>query len=139
MPIRKRQFKMGAKWCVDVMLPNGRRYRRVVGTKKQAEQVQKKIEAEIVTEKWHIREAEDIPFSTLFEDYLEYVNANRAASTAVVKKYRIEAHLLPYFEDMLLSQITLKWLIHIKLMESKIVFLQIQSTVSWPIFPICLQ
>lgn len=106
MPIRKRQFKTGAKWRVDVMLPSGRRYRRVVGTKKQAEQVQKKLEAEIVTGKWHIREAEDIPFSTLVEDYLEYVNANRAASTAEIKKYRIEAHLLPYFEDMLLSQIT---------------------------------
>ena len=106
MPIRKRQFKTGAKWCVDVMLPNGRRYKRVVGTKKQAEQVQKKLEAEIVTGKWHIREAEDIPFSTLVEDYLEYVNANRATSTAEIKKYRIEAHLLPYFEDTLLSQIT---------------------------------
>ncbi|MFC1717777.1 tyrosine-type recombinase/integrase [Candidatus Poribacteria bacterium] len=106
MPIYKRRFRAGYKWCVYVILPNGRRYRRVIGTKKQAEQVHKKIESEIVTGKWHIREIEDVPFSALVEEYLEYVNTNRAASTAKIRKYRIEAHLLPYFGDTPISQIT---------------------------------
>ena len=48
MPVRKREFKNGVKWAVDVKLPNGKRYRKVIGTKKQAEKVQKKLEAEIV-------------------------------------------------------------------------------------------
>ena len=71
MPIRKRQFKTGAKWCVDVMLPNGRRYRRVGGAKKQTEQVQKKLEAEIVTGRWHIRETENSPYAHLSKDHFK--------------------------------------------------------------------
>jgi integrase len=108
MPIRKREFKNGAKWCVDVMLPNGKRYRRVVGVKKQAEQVQKRIESEIVEGKWEIRDKEDIPFSTLTIEYLEYAEANKATSTFITDKYRIEAHLLPYFGDTPISEISLQ-------------------------------
>jgi hypothetical protein len=108
MPIRKREFKNGAKWCVDVMLPNGKRYRRVIGVKKQAEQVQKKIESEIVEGKWDIRDKEDIPFSTLTIEYLEYAEANKATSTFITDKYRIEAHLLPYFGDTPISEISLQ-------------------------------
>ena len=106
MPVRKREFKTGVKWCVDVTFPNGRRYRRVIGTKRQAEKVQRKLEAEIVEGKWKIRETEDVPFSTLVLEYLEYTETNKAASTFSVNRYRIEAHLLPYFGDTLLSQIT---------------------------------
>ena len=96
MPIRKREFKTGVKWCVDVMLPNGRRYRRVIGTKKQAEKVQRKIEAEVVSGKWDVREAKDPFFSQLTVEYLKYAEANKAKSTSTINKYRIEAHLLPY-------------------------------------------
>lgn len=108
MPVYKRKFKTGAKWCVYVILPNGRRYRRVIGSKKQAEQVQRKLEAEIVAGEWAIRETEDIPFSDLVVEYLEYARANKATSTSSINKYRIEAHLLPYFGDTLVSRITVR-------------------------------
>jgi len=106
MPIRKREFKNGAKWCVDVMLPNGKRYRRVVGVKKQAEQVQKKIESEIVEGKWDIRGMEDVPFYDLVSKYLEYTKANKSYGTYYCDKYRIRAHLLSYFGDMPITQIS---------------------------------
>jgi integrase len=106
MPIRKREFKNGAKWCVDVMLPNGKRYRRVVGVKKQAEQVQKRVEADIVEGKWDIRDKEDVPFSTLVAKYLEYAQANKSYKTHYCDKYRIRAHLLTYFKDTPLSLIS---------------------------------
>ena len=106
MPIRKREFKTGAKWCVDVMLPNGRRYRRVVGVKKHAEQVQKRIEADIVEGRWDIRDREDVPFNTLVTKYLEYAKANKAYKTYYCDKYRIRAHLLSYFGDMPITQIS---------------------------------
>ena len=81
MPVRKRKFKNGAKWCVDVMLPNGKRYRRVVGTKKQAERALRKLQSEIVDGKWDIRETEDVLFCSLAKEYLEYAEANKSAST----------------------------------------------------------
>jgi hypothetical protein len=106
MPIRKREFKNGVTWCVDVMMPNGRRYRKSIGTKKQADQVQKRIEADIVDGKWDIRDREDVPFSDLVTKYLEYSKANKAYRTYYCDSYRIKAHLLLYFGDMPLTQIT---------------------------------
>lgn len=106
MQVRKRQFKVGTKWGVDVLLPNGKRYRRIIGTKKQAEAVQRKLEAEIVEGKWGVRETEDILFSALLDEYLEYAKINKAASTFSINQYRFEAHLLPYFGDTPLSLIT---------------------------------
>jgi len=91
---------------VDVTFPNGTRYRRIVGTKKQAELVQKKIDAEIVEGRWDVRETEEIPFSALVLEYLDYAETNKAASTFSADRCRIEGHLLPYFGDTLLSQIT---------------------------------
>jgi integrase len=106
MPVRKREFKSGVKWCVDVLFPNGKRYKRVIGTKKQAEKVQKMLESEIVEGKWKIRETEDVPFSALAVEYLEYAEANKAASTFYCDRCRIEGHLLPYLGDTPLNQIT---------------------------------
>ncbi len=106
MPIRKRKFKTGAKWCVDVMLPNGKRYRRVIGTRKQAEHVQKRLESEIVEGKWDIRLQEDIPFNALVMKYAEYSEASKSESTVQADECRTESQLIPYFGDTPLSQIT---------------------------------
>ena len=70
MAVRKRRLKSGTKWFVDVRLHNGKRIRRSVGTKKQAEEVEKKITAEIVEGKWGIREKQDIRFNELAKEYL---------------------------------------------------------------------
>jgi integrase len=106
MPVYKREFRSGVKWCVYLVLPNGRRYRKVVGTKKQAEQVQKRLEADIVEGRWDIQDREDVPFSTLLTKYLEYTKSNKSANTYRSDKYRIKAHLLEYFGDMPLSLIS---------------------------------
>lgn len=106
MAIRKRELKSGAKWFVDIRLPNGKRIRKHVGTKKQAEEVEKKITAEIVEGKWGIREKKDISFDELAKEYLLYAEANKAASTFYTDKCRIQGHLLPYFGDTLISRIT---------------------------------
>ena len=55
---------------------------------------------------WDVRNTEDIPFSQLVDVYLGYARTNKAASTSRINKYRIEAHLLPYFGHIPLSQIT---------------------------------
>ncbi len=106
MLIYKRKFGTGPKWCVYITFPNGKRYRKAVGTKKQAEEVHRKLNNELVEGRWDLWENEDVPFSDLAIEYMEYSKANKAVSTSTINKYRIEAHLLPCFGNMFLSQIT---------------------------------
>ena len=106
MTVRKRETKHGPRWFVDIALPNGKRFRRMVGTKKEAEQVHRNIESEIVQGEWGIRETEDISFRELADEYLKYAEANKAPNTFRVDKYRIEGHLVPYFGDTPLKRIT---------------------------------
>ncbi len=106
MSVYKRRYKKGDRWCVYITYPDGRRYRRTVGTKKEAEKVEQKLRSEMVAGRWDIHETEDVLFSDLIQEYFEYAQANNAASTSSIKIYRMEAHLVPYFGDMLLSRIT---------------------------------
>lgn len=108
MTVRKRDGKRGIKWFVDVLLPNGERYRRVVGSKKQAEQIHRQVELEIVEGKWNLRKSEGILFSDLVKEYLEYAMTSKAKSTYEIDTYRINAHLLPYFGHIILSDITVQ-------------------------------
>ncbi|MBD3180743.1 tyrosine-type recombinase/integrase [Candidatus Poribacteria bacterium] len=100
MAIRKRKNK----WFVD-LYPNGKRYRKMVGTKKQAEEVERRIKNEIAEGKWELRE-KDITFSKFLTRYFEYTKDAKAKSTYKNDKYRIEAHLLPYFGKTSLKEIT---------------------------------
>ena len=106
MSIYKRKFGTETKWCVYVTFPNGKRYRKVVGTKKQAEEVHRKLKNELIEGKWELWENEDVMFSDLAMEYLEYAEANKAVSTFRSDKYRVKGHLLPYFSNTTLSQIT---------------------------------
>ena len=106
MSLYKRKFGTGLKWCVYITFPNGKRYRKVVGTKKQAEEVHRKLNNELVEGRWDLWENEDVPFSDLAIEYMEYSKANKAVSTSTINQYRIDAHLLPYFGNMTLSRIT---------------------------------
>lgn len=115
MSVRKR----GNKWVVDLYLPNGRRFVRTVGGKKQAEQVEKKIESEKIEGKWNIRETKDISFEELIEKYLEYAQMNKAKSTYEVDRVRINKHLVPYFGDMLISMITSQMVDEYKIRRSR--------------------
>ena len=106
MSVYRRKFKNGVRWCVYLILPGGSKFRKVVGTKKEAEKVEQMLRSEIVAGKWAFEEIKDIPFSGLTQEYIKYAETNKAKSTSTINKYRIGAHLLPYFGDTLLSRIT---------------------------------
>ena len=106
MSVYRRKFKNGVRWCVYLILPDGSKFRKVVGTKKEAEKVEQMLRSEIVAGKWGFEEIQDIPFSGLAQEYIKYAETNKARSTSTINKYRIRAHLLPYFGDTLLSRIT---------------------------------
>jgi len=119
LSVRKRNTGIGIRWYVDILLPNGKRYRKVVGSKKQADQVHKKIESEIVSGKWELRESEEIRFCDLVDEYLDYAVGNKAKSTYEIDRYRINAHLLPYFGDIPVKEITIHMVDRYKTMRIK--------------------
>jgi integrase len=102
MSVRRR----GDKWVVDLYLPNDKRFVKTVGTKKQAEQVHRQIQSEIIEGKWGIRETKNITFTELIKVYLEYAKANKAKSTFYTDKVRIEKHLIPYFANTYIHLLT---------------------------------
>jgi len=106
MSVYKRKFKNKIKWCVYLILPDGSKFRKVVGTKKEAEKVEQKLRSEMVAGKWDLSKSGDVPFSKLVEEYMEYARVNNAASTSKITGYRINAHLVPYFGDKPISKIT---------------------------------
>lgn len=106
MAVRKYENKGNVRWFVDIVLPNGRRIRKIVGTKKQADLVERKMLSEIVENRWGIQDKEDINFKDLIVKYLEYAKLNKAVSTFKSDGYRINAHLLPYFNNLPVSQIS---------------------------------
>jgi len=106
LSIRKRQFKEGVRWFVDIAMPDGSRYREVVGTKKQAEKVHKKIESDIISGRWQLQRPKDIRFSDMVQRYIEDAMTHKAQSTREIDAYRIRAHLLPYFGKAMVKDIT---------------------------------
>ncbi len=103
MAVRKR----GNKWFVDLYLPNGKRYRKTVGSKKQAEAVERMKKNEIAEGKWGLM-SKNVTFGELLPEYFEYSKASKAESTHSNDKYRIEAHMVPYFGDTPLRSIAPK-------------------------------
>ncbi len=90
-----------------------------MGSKKQAEEVHRRMELEIAEGKWNLQKSEDITFSDLIEEYLKYAMTGKAESTYEIDQYRINAHLLPYFGDALLRDITVQMVDKYKAMRIK--------------------
>ena len=106
MSVYRREFKHGDRWCVYLTFKDGTRYRKVVGTKKEAEKVEQKLRSEMVAGRWDLWEKQEVLFSDLVIEYLEHAQMNKAASTFRVDKYKIEGRLLPYFKHIPIDQIT---------------------------------
>ena len=101
-------FKRGSKWYVYITFPDGKRFRKSVGTKKQAEQVLHSMQSKLVQGKWGLLQHGDILFSELVDEYLEYAAVTNAKNTVRSDKSRIQNHLLPFFGDMVLREITVQ-------------------------------
>ena len=105
MSIYKRNFKHGPRWCVYLTFKDGTRYRKVVGTKKEAEKVEQKLRSEIVAGRWDIWEKQEVLFSDLVVEYLDYAETSKSKNAFRCDKSRILNHLLPYFQHTPLDMI----------------------------------
>ena len=76
-----------------------------MGTKKQAEQVENRIKAEVMQGKWDIFEMKEVSFSELATEYLDYSRMNKAAASFKSDRCRIEGHLMPHFGDIPIKRI----------------------------------
>jgi len=106
MSIYKRNFKHGDRWCVYLTFKDGRRHRKVVGTKKEAEQVEQKLRSEMVAGRWDLWEKQEVLYSDLVTEYLEYAETSKSKSAFTSDRSRINKHLLPYFRHTPLDQLT---------------------------------
>lgn len=70
MSVYRRKFKKGVKWCVYLVLPDGSKFRKVVGTKKEAEKVEQKLRSEMVAGRWYLWESEDILFWDVLKSFV---------------------------------------------------------------------
>ena len=94
------------KWYVYVTFPDGKRYRKSAGTKKKAEQYEQRVRAKVIEGKWDIFKSEEITFAEFIEEYLEYSEMSKSATTHSSDKSRIMCHMEPFFGSILLRKIT---------------------------------
>lgn len=119
MSVYRRKFKKGTKWCVYLILPDGIKLRKVVGTKKEAEQVEQKLRSEIVADRWDLWERQEVLFSDLVEEYLDYAENSKSKSAFTSDKSRILNHLEPCFGNTLIDRITAQMVDSYKTMRMK--------------------
>ena len=101
MAIRKR----GSKYFVDVTLPNGERVRTMVGTKKQADAVERQLTADVVNGKLPAQPVDDIAFADFMPLYMEYARANKAKNTSEMEQQVLRGRIGPCFGHRLISQV----------------------------------
>ena len=119
MSIYRRKYKNGYKWYVYLILPDETKFRKVVGTKKEAEKVEQKLRSEMVAGKWDLWERQEILFNGLVEEYLEYAENSKSKSAYTCDKSRILRHLLPYFDKIPADRITAQMVDSYKVMRMK--------------------
>lgn len=99
-------YKRGKKWGVDISYPDGRRIKKMIGNKKEAEAVETQLKKEILEQTWQVRFTKEIRFNNFIKKYLKYTEQQQAKSTYTVNKNRIANHIKPFFGKIPLSHIT---------------------------------
>lgn len=100
-------FKQNDKWYIGYSF-QGKRYKRAIGkSKKKAKEVLRKIEADLINEKFNLPARKKMTFAELSEYWLEnHSKINNAPSQYAKNRERIENHLKPYFGKTEISHVT---------------------------------
>jgi len=107
--VRQKVKGKGQPWWVFIS-HNGKRTSRKIGDKRAAETVAKQLEAKLALGEFGFDEKKSIP---LFKDFAQgfmetYSPMNHKESTTESYQQVLDRHLLPYFGDMPLNEITRK-------------------------------
>ena len=112
-------YKRGNRWGVDICFPDGRRLRKIIGSKKRAEAIEAKLKQEILDQKWQFRFLPEIRFNEFLKRYLVYVEKTQSISTFKSNSSRIRKNILPYFRKIPLLMISKERLDNYKLFRQK--------------------
>lgn len=95
-------YKVGKTWYVDYYY-DGRRVRKAIGTKKEAEMALTAIKADILRGEYRFKRERSIKFEDFADEYLRYAKANKKSW----KSDRVLLNrLVPFFRGKKLSKIT---------------------------------
>jgi integrase len=97
-------YKVGQKWYIDLYV-DGRRIRKAVGSKKDAENALAATKADVLRGEFRFKSKIRKSFEDFSEEYLEYAKANKRSWT---RDEIILEHLKGHFKDRILSRISAK-------------------------------
>jgi integrase len=102
-----RVYKRGKNWYIDYFY-KGKRYRRKISrSKKVAELTLKDIEVKIAKGEFlGIHEEKKVLFEDFAKEYLEFSETNKAPESYRRDKDHLGLHLIPYFKEKYLFEIT---------------------------------
>jgi integrase len=95
-------FKIGKTFYVDFYY-NGRRVRRAVGSKKDAENALTAVKADILRGEYRFKRERRIKFEDFAKEYLKHAEVNKKSWKSDKNSLN---NLIPYFKGMILSKIT---------------------------------
>lgn len=97
-----RTYQRGQSWYID-FTHDGRRIRKKVGSKKDAENALAAVKADILRGEFRFTKDRKILFKDFAKEYLEYAKVNKRSWRR--DDVILENNLKPFFGDMLLSKI----------------------------------
>ncbi len=97
-------YKVGNKYYIDFYV-DGRRVRKPVGSKRDAENALSALKADILRGEYRFKKDRKIRFEDFAKEYLEYAKTNKRSWSRDESSLK---RLLPFFKDMLLSKIAVR-------------------------------
>jgi len=94
-------YKVKDKYYIDFYV-DGRRIRKPVGSKRDAENALAAVKADILRGEYRFKKDRKVRFEDFAKEYLEYAKINKKSWTRDESSLK---RLLPHFKDMLLSKI----------------------------------
>ena len=92
-------------WQVDVRLPNGDRIRRSKRTRREANDLERELLAQIADGALTSKPAREQRFSKFAPEVMDVLRSDRAAKTMDSYESRLKCHLMPYFGNYRISDI----------------------------------
>jgi len=106
-------YKRGKSWYIDVRIGGVRIHRKAADTKAEAKRIEEELKTKWRLKQLHVSEIKDEPvlFSFAATLYLEHCQKVKAKKTIELEKGSLNKHILPYFENKFLNDLTTEDLI----------------------------
>jgi len=106
-------YKRGKSWYIDVRIGGVRIHRKAADTKTEAKRIEEELKTKWRLKQLHVSEIKDEPVSFSFSAllYIEHCQKVKSKRTFEVEKISLNKHILPYFEDKFLNDLTTEDLI----------------------------